>query len=59
MCEYTRDLNDPARHIDIQNGLFLQVSLTKNLEIANIGYRVRPNILRADLEARKHVTEEF
>ena len=37
----------------------MQVNLTKNLEIANIGYRVRPNILRADLEAGKNITKEL
>ena len=40
-------------------GLLLKISLAKYLEIANIGHRVWSNILRVELEASKHVTEEF
>ena len=43
----------------LNGGFFLQISLTKDLKVTNIGHRVRPNILRADLEAGKNVTEEL
>ena len=40
-------------------GLLLQISLAKYLPIANIGHEIWSNILGADLEASKHITEEF
>ena len=40
-------------------GLFLKIGLTKYLEIANIGHRVWSNILRVELEAGKHISENF
>ena len=40
-------------------GLLLKIDLTKYLEIANIGHRVWSNILRVELEAGKHISENF
>ena len=38
---------------------FLQINFTEHLEIANVGHRVRSNVLRAELEAGKYITEFF
>ena len=37
----------------------MQIGLTKHLKVANIGHRVRSNILRVDLEAGKHITKKL
>ena len=39
----------------LNSGFFLQISLTKNFKVTNIGHRARPKILRVDLEASKNV----
>ena len=39
--------------------LFLQIGLREHLKVANIGHRVRSNVLRVELEASKHITEIF
>ena len=38
---------------------FLQVNFTKHLEVADIGHRVRPNVLRMELEVGKYMTDKF
>ena len=39
--------------------LLLQIDFTEDLKVANIGHGVRSNILRVELEACKHIQEEF
>ena len=39
--------------------LFLQIGLREQLKMANIGHKVRSNVLRVDLEAGKHITEKL
>ena len=38
---------------------FLQINFTEHLEIANVGHRVRSNVLRVELEVGKYITEIF
>ena len=38
---------------------FLQINLTKHLEFANVGHRVRSNILGTELKAGKYIPEFF
>ena len=38
---------------------FLQINLTKDLEVADVGHKVWSNILRAELEAGKYIPEIF
>ena len=44
---------------EIDGRFFLQINLTKHLEIANVGHRVRSNILRVELEAGEYILEIF
>ena len=38
---------------------FLQINFTEHLETANVGHRVRSNVLRMELEVGKYITEKF
>ena len=40
-------------------GCYLKINLAEDLEVANIGHRVRPYILRVQIEIVKEVSEEF
>ena len=59
VCKFstTVQLKEVSEKLD--GRFFLQINLTKHLEIADIGPRVRSNVLRADLEAGKYIAEIF
>ena len=38
---------------------FLHINFTKHLKIADVGHRVRTNVLRVELEIGKYITEIF
>ena len=38
---------------------FLQINFTEHLKIANVGHRVRSNVLRAELKTGKYIMEIF
>ena len=40
-------------------GLFLKISLTKDLEMTDVGHRVWTDVLRVKLETGKYISEEF
>ena len=37
----------------------MKISFTKYLEVANIGHRIGPNVLRMKLEKVKYISEEL
>ena len=44
---------------EFNSWFFLKVNFTEHLEIADVGHRVRSNVLRMELEAGKYITEIF
>ena len=44
---------------ELNSWFFLKVNFTEHLEIADIGHRVRSNVLRMELEVGKHVPEKL
>ena len=43
----------------VNRRFLLQINFTEHLEVANIGHRVWPNILRVELETSKYIPEIF
>ena len=43
----------------VNGRFFLHIYFTEHLEVANIGHRVWPNILRVELETRKYIPEKL
>ena len=44
---------------ELNSWFFLKVNFTEHLEIADIGHRVRSNVLRMELEVGKHISEKL
>ena len=59
VCEFCATVQIKEISEQFNCGFFLKIGLTKHLEIANIGHRVWPNILRVELQVRKNITEDF
>ena len=39
--------------------LFLKVNFVEHLKVAYVGHRIWSNVLRMELEARKHISEKL
>ena len=44
---------------ELNRRFFLKVNFTEHLEIADVGHRVRSNVLRMELEVGKHIPEKL
>ena len=44
---------------EFNSRVFLKVNFIEHLEIADVGHRVRSNVLRMELEAGKHIPEKL
>ena len=43
----------------VNRRFLLQINFTEHLEVANIGHRIRSNVLRVELEADKYIPEKL